>query len=354
MRRAALLLAGLLASGRAVAQEPQFFEEPPPKPKLSLRWDFLGRYDRVDHFQYDEPLQRGRFELRPEIDFDPIDRLRIGVRAVFDYGTEKDVYPFVDNYVSRGASVERYYVLWTPASFALRAGAFGMPLFSTEMLWDRDIQTPGAAGAWESPGGAWTLAAAGFYGPQRDGDASRIAAGQVVWRAGEEGRLSLEAGASYWSYDLRDLKTVYIRENSSVLVNGHARYASAFHVADLLVRVRFPLGTVPVLVSLDGIRNFSAPEGKRLAFEGVLAVGRLGTPGDWRATYAYQYVQRDALVGAYNSDDWWWHTWFEGHRVTMAVTILPRVYLQGSFSLNRRLDQTYWINRYFVDLVKMF
>lgn len=353
MRRAVLLLAGALASSQASGQEPRYFEEPPAKPKFSLRWDFLGRYDRLDHSPYFEPLERGRFELRPEVGFEPIPELRIAVRGVFDYGTEKDSNYAYDNYVSRGAAVERYYVLWTPGSFALRAGAFGMPLLATEMLWDRDIQTPGAAGSWESNGGAWTLAAAGFYGPQRDGDASRIAAGQVVWRAGEEG-LRLEAAASYWSFDLRDLKPVYIRENSAVASDGRRQYASRFHVADLLVRVRFGLGNLPALISLDGIRNFSAPGGKRLAFEGALAVGRLGTPGDWRATYAYQYVQRDALVGAYNSDDWWWHTWFEGHRLTVAVTILPRVFLQGSVSLNRRLDETYWLNRYLVDLVKMF
>lgn len=348
-----LLAATSLIAVSAKAQD-QYFEEPSAKPKFTLNWDFLARYDDVQHiFQY-ESLQRGRFQLRPEVGFEPTSNLRIAVRAIFDYSTEKDSDPFVDNYIAREAAIERYYVLWKPGQFALRGGAFGMPLFATQMLWDRDIQTPGVAGAWESSDGAWTLAAAWFYGPQHDHDHSQIFAGQAVWRSGELGPFRLEAGAAYWSFDLRNLRTLYIRENTPEIVDGTADYLYGYHVADLLVRMRFRLGTVPFLVSLDGIRNFSAPDGKRLAFEGALVAGQLGTPWSWQASYAYQYVERDALVGAYNSDDWWWHTWFEGHRITLALTVLPQVYIQGSVSFNRRLDQSYWLNRYMVDLVKMF
>ncbi len=348
-----LLAAASLVAAPAVAQE-QYFEEPSAKPKFTLNWDFLARYDEVDHREYLPTLERGRFQLRPEVGFEPTSNLRIAVRAIFDYSTQKYSDPFVDNYIAREAAIERYYVLWRPGQFSLRGGAFGMPLFATQMLWDRDIQTPGVAGAWESRDGAWTLAAAWFYGPQHDHDHSQIFAGQAVWRSGELGPFRLEAGAAYWSFDLRNLRTLYIRENTPEIVDGSPGYLYGYHVADLLVRMRFRLGTVPFLVSLDGIRNFSAPNGKRLAFEGALVAGQVGTPWSWQASYAYQYVQRDALVGAYNSDDWWWHTWFEGHRITLALTVLPQVYVQGSVSFNRRLDQSYWLNRYMVDLVKIF
>ncbi|MEX1245098.1 MAG: hypothetical protein WEB59_11385 [Thermoanaerobaculia bacterium] len=345
---------GLLVAGVAHAQEPQYFEEPPARPKLSLSWDFLARYDQVDHWRGYEPVRRGRFELRPEVGFEPSETLRIAVRGVFDYGTDAESYPQYDNYESRGAALERYYILWRPGAFAVRAGRFGIPLVATEMLWDRDIQTPGAAAAWSSPDGAWTLAGAGFYAPQRDGERSRIAVGQVVWRSGDAARFQIEAAASYWSYDLRDLKPVYIRENTPRLADGRLEYASGFHVADLILRLRFPLAGLPVLVSLDGMNNFEAQTGRRLAFEGALVVGRLGTPGNWRAVYSYQYIQRDATVGAYNGDDWWWHTWYEGHRLALGVTVLPQVYVQGSAVVQRRLDLDFWINRYMVDLVKMF
>ena len=118
--------------------------------------------------------------------------------------------------------------------------------------------------------------------------------------------------------------------------------------------MRFPVGDVPVQVSLDGFDNFAAEQGRRLAFEAVVLAGQVGTPGDWRGFYAYQYIQRNATMGAYNTDDWWYHTWYQGHRLGVAWTFLPRVYLQGSFSVQRRLDAHFWVNRYLVDVVKMF
>lgn len=356
MKANPFLAASLLAAAATVgtAQEPQYFEEPPAKPKFSLRWDFLARYDRVDHWRGYDNLERGRFELRPEIDFDPWSDWRLGVRAIFDYGTEAEAYPLQDNYISRDAALDRWYVLWTPGNFAVRAGRFGMPLAASEMLWDRDIQTPGIAASWTSPDGAWTFAGAGFYGPQHYGDESRIAAGQAQWRMGDPTEFSLEASFAYWSFEPRDLIVQYIRENTLTVENGAFTFASEFHVADLLVRLRFPLAGIPMAVSLDGFENFAARDGRRLAFEASVVAGQVGTPGDWRGFYVYQYIQRDATMGAYNTDDWWYHTWYEGHRVGVAWTFLPRVYLQGAFSVQRRLDSRSWINRYLVDLVKMF
>jgi len=338
------------------SQEDQYFQPPGFHPRFSLAWDFLARFDRIDHLTTYSAIQRGRFELRPEGDVDLSDRLRVGVRAVFDDGTEPnyDDLAYFDNYHSRGAALERYYVLATPGPFAIRAGAFGMPLLATEMLWDHDVQTPGASVAWQDSTGSLTLAAAGFYGPQRNHDRSRIAAGQAIWRGGDDSRLSWELAAAYWSFDIRNLDGAYVRQNTRGPAEPYRGYATDFHLGDLLLRFHFPLGGLPVLVSLDGIDNFAAPRRKRLAFEGTAAVGSLGTPGRWRAFYTYQYVQRDAVVGAYNTDDWWFHTWYEGHRAGIGVTILPRVYVQLAGMLQRRLDADRWVHRYTLDLVKLF
>jgi len=87
---------------------------------------------------------------------------------------------------------------------------------------------------------------------------------------------------------------------------------------------------------------------------GAVAIGSVGTPGTWRAFYMFQYVERDAVVGAYNTDDWWFHSRYRGHRAGVAVTLFPQVYVQGAFLVQRRLDLKTWLNRITVDLVKMF
>lgn len=350
-----------MVAAAAGAQEPQYFPPPSGKPHFTFRWDALARYDSIYHLRFRPDIERGRFQFRPELAFEFSDRFKIAVRAIGNLGTDEnsDNASNFDNYRSRGSTLERYYVEAKPGQWTIRAGSFGMPLVATEMLWDRDIPTLGLAVAWEIPAGSSTitLAAAGFSGPQREGDRTRIGAGQVVWRTGDPDRLNLEAAASYWHLDPDRLKPHYIRQNFSVLRDGRAEYLSQFRIVDAILRLRFPVGGLPVTVSLDGARNLGV-EGQssedKLAFEGNFSVGRLGSPGDWRVFYTYQYVERDAVLGAYNTDDWWFHSWHRGHRAGVAVTVLPQVFLQGAVVFQKRLDRTFSLNRVVVDLVKMF
>jgi hypothetical protein len=358
-----LLVSGVSApAGPAAAQEEQYFSPPSEKPHLAFLWDALARYDHIDHLHFRPEIERLRLEVRPELDMVFSDRFKVGVRAIGDLGSDhnEDNPKNFDNYRSRGASIERYYLEAKPGQLTVLAGAFGMPLVSSEMIWDRDIQTPGAAAAWEINAGGTstlTLAAAGFYGPQRDGDHTRIGAGQLVFRTGDPGRLSLEAAGSYWHFDPDDLKPVYIRQNYSKIVAGERVYVSRFRIVDALVRLRFPVGTVPMTVGLDGAVNLGVADeatDDKSAFEGTVSAGRLGNPGDWRVFYTYQYVERDAVLGAYTTDDWWFHSWARGSRAGVGVTILPQVFVQAAVVFQKRLDLKTTLNRVTVDLVKMF
>ncbi len=120
------------------------------------------------------------------------------------------------------------------------------------------------------------------------------------------------------------------------------------------MKFEFPVAGFPVTVSLDFIHNFGVVGPGPNAYEAGLTVGTVGTPRTARVFFAYQYIGRDALVGAYNTDEWWWHTWAEGYRFGASYTILPQVYVQPAVVFQRRLDYDYWINRVTVSLVKMF
>jgi hypothetical protein len=359
VRRGLLIVALLVCRPASLsAQEPEYFEPPPPRPKFSLRWEALFRYDSIDHLRVRPDIERGRFEVRPELAFTPSDRFKLAVRGVGNLGTDdngENARNF-DNYRSDGVMLDRLYFEARPGAWTIVAGQFGMPLVASEMLWDRDIQTPGAAVSHQFSTGAstLTLSGAGFYSPQREGDGSKIFAGQVVWRGGDVDRFAVEAAAAYWDLDVDDLKSHLVRQNSPEPYGEGVRPTTGFRLADLLVRLRFPALALPVTFSLDVIHNFEAESPNRDAFEAALAVGSVGTPRTWRAFYMYQYVQRDAVAGAYNTDDWWFHSRYTGHRTGIAVTLLPEVYVQGTFLVQRRLDLKTWLNRITVDLVKMF
>ncbi len=307
-------------------------------------------------------IHRGRFEFRPELDLIISDRLRVGTRAIGDLGTDQnaDNTRNFDNYRTTGSTLERWFVEARPGAVDIRVGSFGMPLVTTEMLWDRDIQSAGAAAAWEIPAGSSTFTFAGgaFRGPQRDGDRTRVAAGQLVWRCGDPGAFGVEAAGSFWSFEPDHLRPSYIRQNySQTAARGGLKFISRFEIGDAIVRLRFPVGPVPVTVSFDGLKNFGSraeARGDDQAFEASVVAGEVGTPGRLRGFYTYQYVQRDAVLGAYNTDDWWFHSWYRGHRFGLAITLFPRVFVQGAALFQQRLGRNFWLNRFTVDLVKMF
>jgi hypothetical protein len=371
VRTALFAAAGLVFALAAAAQEPppEATEPPAFRPHFTFQWDALARYDDVYHLRVRPDFDRGRFEVRPEVGFQFSERFRVGVRAVADYGTDHNDTNAInfDNYRSRGVSVERYYVEGRPGDFTILAGAFGVPILASELLWDHDIQTPGVSVSWHRAVGAestLTFSGAGFYGPQSQGDQTRIGVGQVIWQTGDPTRFSVQAAAGFWYFDPFDLKLFFgdgrpnlIRQNYANATNSGL--LSNYRVADLLVRLRFPIGSVPVLVSLDGVKNFGVrgaaqDDGEAEAFEGNLTIGRIGTPGNVRGFYTFQYVERDAILGAYNTDDWWFHSWYEGHRIGLAVTVLPNVFVQSSIMFQRRLDRQSYLNRILVDLVKMW
>jgi hypothetical protein len=360
---AAVLMA--LSGGAALSQETEsayFAEE--QKPHLIFQWDFLARYDRIEKLIFRPDIIRGRFEARPELDLVFSQRLRIGARAVGDLGTDSNAAndPNFDNYRSTGVTLERYFVEAKPGPVVLRLGSFGMPFVATEMLWDHDIQTLGVAAAWEIPTGTSTLtiAAGGFRGPQREGDRTRVAAGQIVWRSGDPSTFAVEAAVSYWDFEPEDLKPAFIRQNyfePDFFAGAGPQFVSRFHIFDGLLRLRFPVLGIPITLSADAIRNVGVREEAShdgSAFEGSIVAGSVGRPGTVRAFYTFQRVERDAVMGAYNTDDWWFHTWYEGHRFAFAVTVYPRVFVQATGMIQRRLDRQNHLNRFTLDLVKMF
>src|SRR6266496_6133811 len=256
MRRGVLLLVvALCRPTPAAAQQNDYFVPPPPEARFTFHWEALLRYDSIDHLRVRPDIERGRFEFRPEVAFEPSDRWKIAVRAVGDIGTDDNDQNArnLDNYRSDGATLDRWYVEARPGGWTIFAGRFGVPLVSTEMLWDKDIQTSGAAVSRQVATGSSTLTftAAGFYGPQREGDRSKITAGQAVWRGGDANRFAIEVAAAYWNFDLEDLKPHYVRQNSAEPYAGGQRPESGFRLADLLVKFRFPALRLPVTVSLD-------------------------------------------------------------------------------------------------------
>ncbi|MGH9443194.1 MAG: putative porin [Thermoanaerobaculia bacterium] len=355
---AAVLALAARLSGQDAAPR---YETPVSEEGFEFRWDALVRYDdiQIARQAVASNISRWRMEVRPELDWKASDRFRLGVRVLGELSSDSNATndKRLDNYRSNNAALDRAFLEARPGNFTITAGQFGMPLRTTEMLWDRDLQVLGAAAGWRLPfstTSALSVTAGFFRGPQREHDDSHIAAGQLTWTFGDPDSVALDWSESYWRFThLQNAARHFVRQN--VAYSVPPVYANDFRIVDSLARVRFAVAAFPVSFSFDWARNLAADENAyRDAFEAALRIGREGNRGDFQVFDVYQSVDRDAVVGAYNTDDWWFHSWYVGHRVGVSYTVVSGVEIRPSVVFQRRQDRKHYLNRYLFDLVKTF
>ena len=293
-----------------------------------------------------------------EVDFVTSDELRLGVRGVFDYGTEPEHRQCAlrgQLHLARAAYLDRYFLLWTPGRLALR----GRRLRHAARR-ERDALGPrhpdarrGGRMRRRSTALDLTVTAAGFYAPQHHRDhASRRGPGRL-----EPGR----------ARPLRDrgvgvlLELRPARPRSAVLPREPRDPRERTPRVPVEVPASRPARAAPVprlrgagARRLDGIHNFGAVAGKgHNAFEAGLTVGAVGTPGTGAPSSSTSTSSATPSSAPTTP-------------TTGGCTPGPKATASGSrhdpaagstcsaFVVQRRLDSAYWIKRVTVDLVKMF
>jgi len=86
---------------------------------------------------------------------------------------------------------------------------------------------------------------------------------------------------------------------------------SDFHLLDLQLVGRVHAGDWPLEARLDLLRNLGA-DVDRDAARFSLVLGDRRQPHGWEFGFAAERIQRDAAMAAFNSDDWWFHSWSHG------------------------------------------
>jgi len=67
--------------------------------------------------------------------------------------------------------------------------------------------------------------------------------------------------------------------------------------------------------------------------------------------YAYQRIERDAVPGSFNSDDWWFHSATRGNSVWVALGLAEDAFLRVSGFDERRDDLEDHTRRLLIELV---
>jgi hypothetical protein len=291
--------------------------------------------------------------LRFGIALFPVPQCELGAafEAALATDTNADNRTRNDTEPSDDFNLDLLYLVWRPRSdIALAGGRRALPLQLTALIWDDDLRPVGGSIATTR---AW-----------RAYDAWRIAAGWFVVRSLAESWVHLAAAQT--SYTFHDgaprrgaarLAYLHYDHTASLVTDGLARtnrvqsgdFAATFDLLDLQIEARSPIGSLPGLVQAEWVENLSADaesSGYRLGAGLGEAVER------WQVAlrYFFQRLESDAVLAAFNSDDWWFHSRMRGHRAVLGVGLGHGVRVEASGSIERRDDRDDWIRRARLDL----
>jgi hypothetical protein len=308
----------LCASAVVCAQGPSADAEAEPS---AWNWfgDLMLRGDRVEDIprpvdpSFSRVFGRGRFGAI----WDPIPALEFGaaikLAAASNPNSEDRLHN--SNERSNDAALDQLFVRFTAGdSAAFLLGKTAFPLQLSQMLWDPDLRPVGASADVSfalNDFDRLQMLAGYFAGNHLYGDESRIAAAQVAWHWHQGAPLAGSVVVSYLGFSDLDQLVVQGLSRTNRRVGLTPDLVSDYRLLDLqFVGHARPLD-LPLEVRLDLVRNLGADD-QRDGARGSVQLGDARQPHAWEVGLADQRIQRDAVMAAFNSDDWWFHSWSRG------------------------------------------
>jgi len=350
------LVTGLLACLALAALAPTASaQEPEP---VGRRWWVSGDLRLRGEFVSGLPLgradmERARSFLRLGVAAAPAPWVELGLAGKAALGSDHTADNAInfDNERSDAVSLDAAYAKLRPlAGLTLAAGKLESPFWLTPIAWDDDLRPIGVSAAYRLDVRAYDelrFAAGWFATDHLHGDDTRFAGAQAAWLWQPGAAWSGEALVGHLAFDrLGGLPPELFRTN----VARAGRLVSDYRLLDAQLALRAPVVATPLELRADLVRNLGADaddDGVRL----LAAIGDAGRSRGLELAYAYQRIERDAVLAAVNGDDWWFHSRTRGHMLRVTFGATSQVRLRASAFLERRDDLSRDTRRVLIELL---
>lgn len=311
--------------------------------RLESTTDIPGRAD---------DLERARSRLRMGLrrDFGSVE-LGTALEAALGSDRNQDNRGNNDNERSDSINIDELYLRWRANDRTLLTlGKTAFPLATTPLLWDDDLRPIGASISHDIPTGDFSrlrLLAGYFAGDHLYDDESRIAAAQIGWFWREGSPLGVDVQMAW--IEFTDLQKLVDRGLGRTNRRFAGRLVSDYELIDVQFGLRAVFAEQLFRARLDIVHNLGADsdaDGGRVS----LIYGDSAQPQGWELGLAVQRFQRDAVVAAFSSDDWWFHSFARGFMPWVGYGINERWRLQLSAFREKRDGISIPTDRLLLDL----
>jgi Putative porin len=321
-----------------------------------LRLRYEGIYNREEE-QTDGSLKdipnRDLFRIRARLFFDSniSDEISTQIMLSTDQDANREAptsnQSLTDDFNDKSIYIARAYALYKPnwlKKLELAGGKFKNSFLHTDIMWDPDVNPEGAYEYYQYPGWAnfKPFVQLGQMVVNEVADQTNDAA-LFIYQAGFEwniGKIKWTLAGSY--YDWANLEnSKYLHEanykggggNTFILdASGDLQYAYDYNLWEGISFVKFKLGKIPTTLIFDYIVNTAdnVPSGQDTAYYIGFDLGEAKKKGDWSIEYKYARIERDAVIGSINDQDFYGAN-RKGHKVKVNYMILDRLRFDAAY-----------------------
>jgi Putative porin len=304
---------------------------------VQLRGDSVRDLPRTTDKDFDRVAVRARLGVL----WTPSEDIEIGLASKINLGTQSNSKTRfnLDNERSNDISIDEFFLNYhINTQTSAQLGQTHFPLRLSPMVWDPDLRPQGLSVKHKkelSEFNSLDLVGGVFLGNHLFGDESNIKAVQAALNLGEGKNNSYNIILSYIDFNnLGDLAANGLRRTNLAAANGN--FAHDFDNVDVQINFNFNQHTFPVRAKFNLINNLAVGEDDYGARADLILGNSIGRKGI-ELGVATQRIQREALVGAFNDDDWWFATRMRGTTAWLAYGFNESIRMKAQV-FTERLD----------------
>ena len=328
--------------------------------RIKLYGDLRLRYERLFNREVQEPdfsttdiPSRDRFRLRARLFFDGAITDEISTQFMIctnqDSNQEATTtnQSFTDDFNDKGIYLHRAYASYKPKwlkGLELTGGKFKNTFLHTDIMWDPDVNPEGiyeryTYRGWEDFQPFIHLGQMVVNEENLQTNDARLYINQAgfQWKIGPV-RWTM-AGSYYKWANLENSEFLHNAEykngggNTFVVDdNGVLQYAYDYDLWEAISFISFVMKDVPTKLIFDYIVNTAddVPSGQDTAWFAGFELGNRKNRGDWSFFYKYARIEKDALIGSMNDQDFYGAN-RKGHKIKFSYMLYDRLQLATAF-----------------------
>lgn len=286
------------------------------EPKVKWKGEFRARYE-YERQPRPVTVARSRELIRARLGMDARPLEEVQIRFQLSTGSGSPISrnaALGDGFITKSVQFEHAYAIYNPNAvkeLQLWLGKMDLPFvvpIDSQLIWDNEVRPEGVAFIADKKNELARLrVTAGHFLVKERPSSTDCYLGVVQALVSISPKSvfdSVNFGASWYPYNNINAQAAFDTAGTgagNTIVGGN--YVETYKLVELFVEPTVSLGSVPVSVAYQMVKNYAVRNGKGSGWLAGIKVGKNKEAGDWMTAASWRRLEKDSVVGAFTESD---------------------------------------------------